>query len=155
MGKKGHPGWGTLAGIFKSKALYLSVRQALSTSQPEIGLSVPFGVLWEVPSVFETPPSVLDWDFILPSEALNPGLVSKAVYLFLYSSLACDLKHVSGLSSTGKAGSSMTCHPGWLAKEDLDDLCLPLSVHKMCFMKASLVLEVMSANAVRKGTLTY
>lgn len=81
-GKKSHLDWGTLAGIFKSQALYVSVRQVLSRPQPETGLSVPFAVLWEVRSVFESPSSILDGDFILPPEALNPGLVSKAVYFF-------------------------------------------------------------------------
>lgn len=51
--------------------------------------------------------------------------------------------------------STTTCQPGWLAKEDPDELCLALSAHKKCFMKASLVSGVMLANTARKGTRTY
>lgn len=77
---------GTMAAIFKSKALYCQhYRHLFSRAWIEVGLSVPFGVPWEAGTAnvpLKCPPSVLELDFSLFPEALNPDLVSKVTAQF-------------------------------------------------------------------------
>lgn len=68
---------GTVPEIFKRKAVYVSTRQVISRAQTGVGLSVPFGELWEADSAKLPLKSPRVLDFSPFPEALNPELVSK------------------------------------------------------------------------------